>query len=86
MKKIQKSFLVFMMVSALTLPALTFAHGGVDDGDEATGVTNSVISEERAHGFTLATTWSPKWWMFIGTSLILMGLLSIYVEKYLKVE
>jgi hypothetical protein len=86
MKKMQKPFLIFLMLSALTIPALTFAHGGVDDGDEDTGVTNSVVSEVKSHGFTLATTWSPKWWMFIGTSLILMGLLSMYVEKYLKVE
>ncbi len=86
MKTLKTSFLSLMIASCLIIPVLTFAHGGVDDGDEETGVTNSVIHEVEAEGFSLATPWSSKWWMLVGTSLILMGLLSISVDKYLRVE
>jgi hypothetical protein len=84
--------LTLLLIAFFSAPALAFADAG-HAASEPHGTTLGVahIHEDgtvEVHadgGFELATPWSSRWWMLVGISLILMGLLSIRVQKFLVV-
>ena len=92
MKKILASVFILTVLFA---PMLVLAHGGVDDGhEEVESAAQETVAHVHEDGtvdfhpasqFTLAAPWSGRWWIYVGVSLLLMGLLSIWVEKYLHV-
>jgi len=84
--------IVAILTFAIT-PSLVFADAGHAEGT-AHGATQGTVHLHddgtfeviNNSAFTLSTPWSPRWWMLLGISLILMGFLSIWVQKYLQVE
>ncbi len=86
-------FLIIAFLSFLIVPSVVMADAGHAEGT-AHGVTQGTVHLHddgtyeviNNSAFTLSTPWSPRWWMLLGISLILMGFLSIWVQKYLQVE
>ena len=93
MKKILVSL---MFLFAIGMPLLSFADAGHAAGEphmDAHTQSGAVhvhddgsFHDHGTEGFELATPWSSRWWILVGISLILMGLLSISVDKYLRVQ
>ena len=91
----KKLFVIIATLSLFVLPSLAFADSGHAEG---TAHGNAIQQSGSVHihddgtveahndgGFVLSTPWSPRWWMLMGISLILMGFLSIWVKQYLQV-
>ncbi len=92
----KRTILALSILSLLALPTLVFADAGhaadaphgnavVQGGSVHIHDDGTVESHGAGGSFELATPWSPRWWMLMGISLILMGFLSIWVKQYLQV-
>jgi hypothetical protein len=89
----KKIFSIFAILFILAVPALALADAG-HAASEPHGIPTGAmhlhddgsVHNHGSSGFELATPWSPKWWTLMGISLILMGFLSIWVNKYLQVQ
>ena len=88
----KKFFITIALFSFIALPSLALADAG-HGANEPHGTTQGVahihedgtVEVHASGGFELATPWSSRWWMLVGISLILMGLLSIRVQRFLIV-
>jgi hypothetical protein len=95
LQNMKKLFLILSLFGILMLPAFAFADTGHGAGEpHGNGITQSgsihlhddgSVHSHEVEGFELATPWSSRWWMLMGISLILTGLLSMWVQKYLQV-
>jgi hypothetical protein len=92
---IEKVFFVSVLLLFLFSPTLVFAepghapgtpHGVVSQGGTVHIHDDGTVEVHGASAFSLSTPWSPRWWTMVGVSLILMGFLSIWVNKYLQVQ
>ncbi len=89
-----KHFLIiFVSLLFLVAPSFVLADAGHAEGT-AHGTTqgtvhihdDGTIEGHNDSAFVLSTPWSPRWWMLLGISLILMGFLSMWVQRYLQVQ
>ena len=86
---LKRIFALYILITIAFLPAYVFAHGGEEDGhnEEAASTATLTAGQPAAHeGITLAEPLSGRWWMLLGVSLVLMGLLSMGVKHYLDTD
>ena len=66
----------------LTLPAITMAHGGEDDGHIEEVVT---LATQPAGASALLRAWSMQWFGLLFVSSLITALLSYWVYRYIQV-
>jgi len=64
----------------LTIPALVFAHGGINDGHIEGDVGTEIVGVSA-----LLQAFSPAWWGLLGVSTLLTTAISFGVWKFLHV-
>ena len=92
----KRIFALYLFTTVLFLPAYAFGNGDVPDGHTQEASSAATVDESQPHGhdansahgegFTLTGAFSGRWWIFLGVSLILMGMLSMGVQKYLHTD
>ena len=81
----KSTFMHIAVFAMLAVPAVIFAHGGVEDGHVEDALVETVAVTSTGGSSALLLPFSPAWWGLLFLSSFLTTLLSFGVVKFLHV-